>query len=185
MANSIYDGEFLNNFKSYRNKQRLVGGQIDPRVVGSLAEADLNSRYADQRSRRSLDLQEKSINNRYELGQTGLAQSAAMNNRILDAQKKSAGISNMGSIANILLQGGALDNKMGLWGGDTATPSSYPSSTPSLYNSASGNEFGTDGDWFSGPDTYDTPNMDSYASSQGPSDDEWLYNTFKDYFDSF
>jgi hypothetical protein len=192
MANSIYDGEFLNNFQSYRNKQRLAGGQIDPRVVGSLAEADLNSRYADQRSRRSQDLQEKSINNQYALGQAGLAQSAANSaqnydflRKQLSAQKSSAGIGNMGSIANILLQGGALTNKMGLWGGDTATPSSYPSSTPSLYNSASGNEFGTDGDWFSGPDTYDTPNMDSYASTQGPSDDEWLYNTFKDYFDSF
>jgi hypothetical protein len=116
MANSIYDGEFLNNFQSYRNKQRLAGGQIDPRAVGALAEADLNALYSDQRSRRSQDLQERSINNQYELGKAGLAQSGSINNRILDAQKRSAEKGNMGSIANILMEGLRTGNKMGLYG---------------------------------------------------------------------
>jgi hypothetical protein len=212
MANSIYDGEFLNNFQSYRNKQRLAGGQIDPRVVGSLAEADLNSRYADQRSRRSQDLQEKSINNQYALGQAGLAQSAANSaqnydflRKQLSAQKSSAGISNMGSIANILLQGGALANKAGLWG-EQPKPSEQElyykdlrerNATqgmvmPSLYSPSyaatqgpSADEWSYGGGFDGGYDSYSPPNMDSYASAQGPSDDEWLYNTFIDYFDSF
>jgi hypothetical protein len=189
MANSIYDGDFLNNFQSYRNKQRLAGGQIDPRVVGSIAEADLSSRYADQRSRRSQDLQEKSINNQYELGQAGLAQSSAMNNKILDAQKKSAGISNMGSIANILMQGTALGNKLGLYGPQPKESltdqwirrdleQKYASTpTPSLYNSSYAATQGPSIDeWSSGVgyDSIDIPDMTSYAATQGPSMDEWF-----------
>jgi hypothetical protein len=198
MANSIYDN-FGDNLGTYKRKQRLSGGQIDPRVVGSLAEADLNSRYADQRSRRSQDLQERSINNQYALGQAGiaqsqasLAQSQAMNDKILKAQEQSAGIGNMGSIANILMSGVGLGNKMGLWGAQPKESSmemyyknllnerqgSQGASMPSLYD-----DVGTGGDWFAGP-------ASSMATDYAPTDygtsggDYWeeMANEFADWF---
>jgi hypothetical protein len=197
MANSIYDN-FGDNLGTYKRKQRLAGGQIDPRVVGSLAEADLNARYADQKSRRSLDLQERSINNQYALGQAGLAQSGAMNNRILDAQKQSAGIGNMGSIANILMSGVGLGNKMGLWGAQPKESSmelyyknllnerQASQSVPSLYDSA---DYGTGGDWFAGPASPAVadyvPEYYSGAGSGGDVDSGYwdeMANEFADWF---
>jgi hypothetical protein len=197
MANSIYDTDFNNNFQSYRNKQRLMGGQIDPRAVGALAEADLNARYSDQRSRRSQDLQERSINNQYALGQAGLAQSGAMNNRILDAQKQSAGIGNMGSIANILMSGVGLGNKMGLWGAqpkessmdlyyrDLLNERQASRSASSLYDGA---DYGVGGDWFPGPASSVADYVPEYYSGAGSGGDvdagywEEMANELVDWF---
>ena len=188
MANSIYDGDFLNNFQSYRNKQRLAGGQIDPRVVGSIAEADLNSRYADQKSRRSQDLQEKSINNQYELGKLGLEQNAyntaqnyALNRKLLSAQKSSANVGNMGSIANILMNGAALGNKMGLWGGQANQSTSggqsplYSDYTDYLGPFTDGYQFDTT------PIDSVGPLMDDYKFPDTEQEYDWM-DMFKGFF---
>lgn len=117
---SIYDfdGAFLN----YRNKQRLNGGQIDPRVVGALAEADLNARYNDQKSRRALDLQEKSINNSYDLASKNLAQNASQFAQNMRAQKSTGGTNALLAAAGLIPSIAGAGKSLGLWGQEAPDP---------------------------------------------------------------
>ncbi|HEY9758837.1 MAG TPA: hypothetical protein V6C97_26955 [Oculatellaceae cyanobacterium] len=58
---SIYD--FPTASQQYINRQRLRGGTVDPNVMGAFLSADLDARYADQKSRRAQDLTQQQINN--------------------------------------------------------------------------------------------------------------------------
>jgi hypothetical protein len=123
---SIYDSNFDNNYQTYRNKQRLAGGQIDPRAIGAIAEADISARYADQRSRRSQDLQQQSIDNSYELGKANLAQQGVQSDRAYamakaqdKTQKQSAMIGNLTSMPGLALAGYKTGQDAGLWGKQT------------------------------------------------------------------
>jgi hypothetical protein len=111
---SIYD--FGSNFQKYRNKQRLAGGTVDPAVVGSLAEADLNARYADQRSRRSQEIQQDSINKNYELAKNNQAINTYLANRQREDQKQAGLYSALASLPTIALTGYKMGKEAGLWG---------------------------------------------------------------------
>lgn len=111
---SIYD--FGSNYQKYRNKQRLTGGTVDPAVVGSLAEADLNARYADQRSRRSQDIEQDSINKNYELAKTNQVINTYLANRQRGVQKQAGLYSALTSLPTIALTGYKMGKEAGLWG---------------------------------------------------------------------
>jgi len=129
---SIYDTNFQDLYQKYRNKQRLAGGQIDPGVVGSLAEADLNARYADQKSRRAQDLQQQSINNSYDIANRTLTQNSALANKQLSAQKSSDNISNLASILPYVGSLYRTGQEAGLWG--AKQPTAQEQAQTNLYN---------------------------------------------------
>jgi len=175
---SIYDTNFQDLYQKYRNKQRLAGGQIDPGVVGALAEADLNARYTDQKSRRAQDLQEKAINNSYDIANRQMANSMALADRQTKAQKQAGMYSALASLPTLALTGYKLGKESGLWGVD-----SIPTSGISLYDFDSMPSYdfisptGLTGDVDLGNWTTDYSNYDWNALQGGGSggeDTSWL-----------
>lgn len=171
---SIYDN-FGNAFQQYRNKQRLAGGVIDPGVVGALAEADLNARYSDQRSRRSQDLQQQAIDNSYNLG----LQNLELNRDKLAADKSS---NLMQSLFSLPMYAGSIygmGKEAGLWGTKEQDPlaaaqtnlinawaNKMSSSSPSLYDYGTGVSSGY-GDLFDAMFDFggSSPSIDTYGTS--------------------
>lgn len=125
---SLYDTNFLRNYIAYRNKQRLMGQQIDPNVIGSLAEGDLSARYANQDNKRKLSLYEKSLtdaqtnadrNYGLEVQRMGMAKDAQK------AQEKQGLYSMLTAVPVAAMSGYALGEKFGWWGGEKAPKSIY------------------------------------------------------------
>jgi hypothetical protein len=123
---SIYDSNFLDNYNAYKNKQSLTGGMVDPRVVGSLAQGDLEARYANVDKKKSLALQERGMN----LNEQQLAQQTLNSNRNYDLslqglrnsersakdQKQQGMISGLMQLPMMGLTGYNIGKQMGLWG---------------------------------------------------------------------
>lgn len=144
---SIYD--FDNSYQKYRNRQRLTGGQIDPNVVGALAEADLNARYANNKSQRALDIQQQSVNN----AKTANDQQMTLANRQLAAQKASSNISNLASIPGYGLALYKVGQDAGLWGQKQPAISATPTAQMpvSLYDTSFNLPEFSNWDWQSTP----------------------------------
>lgn len=178
---SLYDTNFLRNYIAYRNKQRLMGGQLDPNVIGSLAEGDLSARYANADNKRKLSLYEKSLTD---------AQSNADRNYNLSLQemglKKDALKANQ---RNSMMQGLAAIPQTGLaiygigknegWWGDKKK-SNNSTNSKSIYDNFGtgytpydtlGNDI-SDYDWTYGDSVPDT-------GSGGSSGGNWFTNLFK------
>ena len=164
MAQSIYDTNFLDNYTAYRNKQRLAGGQIDPRMVGALAEADLSARYSNQDKKKALSLQEQQMNNQTAYQNASLAQQGAQFNKSVDVSKQNNLMSTLFNAPNYAMSLYKMGTDAGLWGAKQPT-TQIPPLTPS----------------------FGTPNLSDGTAPQSwsPADVSWSGNSSPTYNDSY
>jgi len=184
---TLYDTDFNRNYTTYRNKQRLAGQPVNPNVIGSLAEADLSARYANQDKKRALGLQEQQITNNqtnadrnYNLS----LQRLAMDEDAQKAQEKQGLYSAIGNVLPAAMATYGAGKEMGWWGKDKKT------TTPTLFDytggGSGGGTYDTMGndisafDWTYGDEVPANTGGGSSNSSSGIFD--WLGDLFKGWF---
>ena len=131
MAVSIYDiGYFPKNYLNYLSQRRLgTGMPIRPEDVQAIAEADLNARYADIAKRRALDIQEKGMENTYNLGLQNVAAENArtkMYGNIANKEQQTGLISNLMQLPMSGIIGYKIGKDMGWWGRTTKPQTPIP-----------------------------------------------------------
>ena len=180
---SLYDTNFLRNFIAYRNKQRLMGQQINPNVIGAMAEGDLSARYANADNKRKLSLYEKSLtdaqanadrNYGLEVSKLGMAKDAQK------AQEKQGLYTGLAAIPQAAMATYGLGKQFGWWGGDKSSKSIYtPGASAYDYSSMNPEQsYSYDMDVFSPPGSY------GENAGSGQSGDSWLgsaWDTFKNW----
>ena len=180
---SLYDTNFLRNFIAYRNKQRLMGQQINPNVIGAMAEGDLSARYANQDNKRKLSLYEKSLtdaqanadrNYGREVLKLGMAKDAQK------AQEKQGMYSMLTAIPTAAMATYGLGKQFGWWGNGKDKKTSTPDLTDILNGSRSvydtmGNDI-SDFDWTYGDEVPEnTGSGDSWLGSAWDTFKNWLF----------
>jgi hypothetical protein len=161
-----------------------MGQQINPNVIGAMAEGDLSARYANADNKRKLSLYEQSLkdsqanadrNYGLEVSKLGMAKDAQK------AQEKQGMYSMLTAIPTAAMATYGLGKQFGWWGGDKKPNSIYtyipPSETPYDYSSMNPEQsYSYDMDVFSPPGSYgeNSGKGGSYISENKSSGDSWL-----------
>lgn len=180
---SIYDNNFMELFQKYRNKQRLTGRQLDPNVVGSLAEADLNARYTDQRSRKAQDIQQDAIDKNYDIYLKRLDQEKLLADQAAKAQKKAGLYIARGSSPVAGITAYKLGKELGWWGKGKEKDVNTPISLYSDNIQWGGPTGNYSGDAWGDPFTTSSGGSTSVNTGNSSSGIwDWVSNLFKGWF---